>query len=150
MQPSQVSAVRLSGKKSTDMTVTTNKLQSDPPTEEESWTTPRLPSGRFGYINEYLIPDGADLSCVFCGWAPKTADEPRIIYVAYGGRTEHLCLCPHCADQLMASLIQDLARVIEVEGFVAGGYMAQRQEQIVKDFECIMFAGKMRLPPGRQ
>ena len=132
------------------MTVTTNKLQSDPPTEEESWETPRLPSGRFGYTNEFLIPKDAHLTCAICQIAPETVDAPRIVYVTYGGLIKFLCLCPHCADQLMASLIQDLARVIEVEGFVAGGYMAQRQEQIVKDFECIMFAGKMRLPPGRQ
>jgi hypothetical protein len=132
------------------MTVTTKKLQSDPLTEEESWATPRLPSGRFGYTNEFLIPKDADLSCVFCGWAPKTTDDPRIIYVTYGGLIESLCLCPHCADQLMASLIQDLARVIEVEGFVAGSYMAQRQEQLGKDLEDIMFAGKIQLPLGSQ
>jgi NADPH-dependent curcumin reductase CurA len=50
----------------------------------------------------------------------------------------------------MASLIQDLARVIEVEGFVAGSYMAQRQEQLSKDLEDIMFAGKIQLPLGSQ
>jgi hypothetical protein len=132
------------------MTVTTKKLQRDPPTEEESWATPRLPSGRFGYTNEFLIPKDADLTCVICQIAPETVDDPRIVYVTYGGLIKFLCLCPYCAEQLVSSSIQDLARVIEVEGFVAGKLMAGNKERIVKDFEDIIFAGSVLLPPGRQ
>jgi hypothetical protein len=131
------------------MSVTTGNLQQAGGDDFRPIKDRYLGSGRYGYSFAPEIADVSDLQCGNCCRFPESGNEPRIVYSGYGPKAD-LCLCAKCADQLTASLIQDLARVIEVEGFVAGRYMAQRQERIVKDFEDIMLAGKVQLPPGWQ
>ena len=105
-----------------------------------------LPSGRVGYSYDPRIPEKSDFSCNLCLKAPNTPDEPRITYFG----VKQLCLCAPCTDRLLSSLIQDLARVIEVEGFVAGEALAEKEVRIAQDIGDIVFAGKVLLPPGRR
>ena len=126
------------------MSVITENIQAAGYIEGNNYEV--LPSGRLGYGYDPTVPDLPDFSCNFCLQSPKAPDEPRVTYFA----VKRLCLCAPCTDRLLSSLIQDLARVVETEGFVAGRYMADREERIIKDVEDILFAGKVQSPPGRR
>jgi hypothetical protein len=123
------------------MTVTTKALQSRGYVLGD---TEVLPSGRRGYHHELMWPEEHSLPCYWCAERPENDHDPRIIH---SGVFE-LCLCPHCAERLISSLIQDLARVVEKEGFVVGTWLAYREAQITKDIEDILFSGRVQRLPG--
>ena len=123
------------------MTVTTQALQRRGYTAEGPEV---LPSGRYGYHYEFLRPEEHTLQCDWCSAEPKNEHDPRIIHSSDLG----LCLCIECAEELTSSLLQDLARVVEKEGFVAGTWLAGRETQIKKDVEELLFSGRVQRLPG--
>jgi hypothetical protein len=88
--------------------------------------------------------------CAVCGHEVQIGDTLVTYDSVTRNRTYHtsLYLHPKCAEQLATVLVQDLAKIVDTEGFVLGDYMAPRADRIMTAVDKVVFAGNV-LKPSR-
>jgi hypothetical protein len=106
--------------------------------------------GSLSYPDSWDVPSrGA--KCVVCGGEVKIGDtlityDAATQYKTAKGSITSLHIHPTCAEKLTTSVIQDLAKIVDAEGFVLGGYMAPRADRLTKAMDKVIFAGSVLKP----